>query len=96
MGLKDKLTTTGSPFSVANGGNIATNPLSTKLSTLHASPDGIPGYSLDGTDASIINTQTAQYNDGIPGANLPPPSLLDDVSNHSDNAKHTYWDNKPD
>jgi hypothetical protein len=96
MGLKDKLTTTGSPFSAANGGTIATNPLATKLSALHADPTGISGYSLDGTGAIVINAQTAQYNDGIPGANLPPPALLDDVSNNPDNANHTYWNNKPD
>ncbi len=95
MGLKDKLTTTGSPFSVANGGTISTNPLSTKLSALHADSTGISGYSLDGTGAIVINAQTAQYNDGIPGANLPPPSELDDVLKNPDNATRRYEDRKP-
>ena len=90
MGLKDLLTTTGSPLSVANGGVVATNPLTTNLSTLHADPVGNPGYSLDGTGTSTITTQAALYNDGIPGANLPPPSLLDDVQNNPDNPTHIY------
>jgi len=95
MGLKDKLTTTGSPFSVANGGAISTNPLATKLSTLHADQAGISGYSLDGTGTPLVTSQTAQYNDGVPGANLPPPSILDDVLKNPDNSNHTYWNNKP-
>lgn len=95
MGLQDKLTTTGSPLSAANGGNISTNPLATKLSALHADPIGTPGYSLDGTGAIIINNQTAQYNDGIPGAILPPPALLDDVLTNPNNPAYTYWDHKP-
>ena len=96
MGLKDKLTTTGSPFSAANGGTIATNPLTTKLSALHADTTGLPGYSLDGTGTPLITAQAAQYNDGIVGANLPNPSLLDDVSKNPDNSTHKYFDNKPD
>ena len=95
MGLKTKLTTTGSPFSVANGGAIATNPLATKTSALHANPAGLSGYSLDGTGAIVINNQTAQYNDGIAGANLPTPSELDNVLKNPDNSNHKYWDNKP-
>jgi hypothetical protein len=90
MGLKDKLTTTGSPFSVANGGTIATNPLATKLSALHADPTGTPGYSLDGTGTPTITSQAAQYNDGIPGAILPPPALLDNVQNNPDNPTKIY------
>jgi hypothetical protein len=90
MGLKDKLTTTGSPFSVANGGTIATNPLATKYSALHADKNGIPGYSLDGNGTPTITAQAAQYNDGIAGAILPPPSLLDDVQNNPDNPTKIY------
>jgi hypothetical protein len=90
MGLKDKLTTTGSPFSVANGGVIATNPLTTKLSALHADASGLPGYSIDGTGTPLITAQAAQYNDGIAGVNLPPPSILDDVQNNPDNPTKIY------
>lgn len=96
MGLKNKLVTDGSPFSVANGGAIATNPLSTKLSALHADTTGLPGYSLDGTGTATITAQAAQYNDGVAGVILPPPSELDDIQKNPDNSTHTYWNNKPD
>ena len=76
MGLKDRLTTTGSPFSVANGGAVPTNVLATKLSTLHADPTGLPGYSLDGTNAVLVNGQYNAYLDGV-GNQIPLPSLLD-------------------
>jgi ABC-type metal ion transport system substrate-binding protein len=74
MGLLTKLTTTGSPFSPANGGNISTNPLATKTSTLHS--NGTTGYSLDGADAAVVNTQYASYRDGAPNV-LPQPTTLD-------------------
>ncbi len=90
MGLKNKLTTTGSPFSAANGGTIATNPLATKLSALHADPTGISGYSLDGTGTPQITAQAAQYNDGVAGVILPPPSDLDNVLKNPDNPTKKY------
>jgi len=96
MGLKDRLTTTGSPFSVANGGAVPTNVLATKLSTLHADPTGLPGYSLDGLNASTVSAQAAQYNDGVAGAQLPPPSLLDNtLTNSPMNPNHQYINNLP-
>ena len=75
MGLLDKLTTAGSPYSYGNGTTPSVNPLATQLSTLHA--DGsAPGYSLDGSDFSTTNAAFQQYNDGVNNI-LPQPSQLD-------------------
>ena len=75
MGLLTKLTTTGSPFSIANGLPIAVNPLATNSSTLHA--DGtLPGYSLDGSGTATVNGQYQAYVDGTPNT-LPAPTTLD-------------------
>ena len=75
MGLKDKLQTQGSPYSIANGGTVPVNPLATRQSKLHA--DGnLPGYSLNGANAQTVNTQYQQYVDGTNNI-LPLPSQLD-------------------
>jgi len=69
MGLLDKLTKNGSRYSIANGGKVDINPLSTKTSDLMT-------YSLDGSNASQVNSSYQQYVDGTPNT-LPKPSLLD-------------------
>jgi hypothetical protein len=69
MGLIDKLQNNGSPLSIANGGQVDTNPLATNQSKLHI-------YSLDGTGAQLINSQYQQYVDGVNNP-LPMPSQLD-------------------
>ena len=75
MGLLTKLTTDGSPYSIANGLPIAVNPLATNSSTLHA--DGtLPGYSLDGSGTATVNGQYQAYVDGTPNT-LPAPTTLD-------------------
>lgn len=75
MGLLDKLTTQGSNYSYGNGTTPTVNPGATPQSKLHA--DGnLPGYSLDGSDFSIVNSAFQQYNDGVNNI-LPQPSLLD-------------------
>jgi hypothetical protein len=75
MGLLDKLTTAGSPYSYGDGTTPNTNPGATTLSKLHA--DGnTPGYSLDGSDFSDVNSAFQQYNDGVNNI-LPQPSQLD-------------------
>lgn len=70
MGLLDKLTNQGSPLSIANGGSVATNPLATAQSKMHDS------YSINGTNASLVNSQFQQYVDGVTNV-LPQPSQLD-------------------
>lgn len=69
MGLLDKLTKEGSQYSIANGGKVDINPLSTKTSDLMT-------YSLDGSNASKVNASYQQYVDGTPNT-LPKPSELD-------------------
>jgi hypothetical protein len=76
MGLYDKLTKGGSPFSITgNGSTPSTNPLATKASTMHAEND-TAGYSLSGKNFSLVNSQYQQYVDGVPNL-LPQPSTLD-------------------
>lgn len=75
MGLKDKLTNGGSSLSIANGNTPSTNPGATGQSNLHAQGT-TPGYSLDGSDFSGVNTAFQQYVDGV-GNVLPQPSQLD-------------------
>jgi len=75
MGLLDKLTKMGSIFSANNGGPIAINNLATKQSKLHA--DGsTPGYSINGANASSVNSDYQEYRDGAINS-LPQPSQLD-------------------
>ena len=70
------LLTQGSPYTAApNGQTPSINPLATQQSTLHA--DGAaPGYSLNGSDFSDVNSAYQQYNDGVVNF-LPQPSNLD-------------------
>jgi hypothetical protein len=75
MGLLTKLQTAGSTLSIANGGQVATNPLATQQSKLHADGNA-PGYSVNGANASLVNSQYQQYVDGAPNI-LPQPSQLD-------------------
>jgi hypothetical protein len=76
MGLYDKLTKGGSPFSITgNGSTPSTNPLSTKQSAMHAEGD-VASYSLNGANFSLVNSQYQQYVDGVPNL-LPQPSVLD-------------------
>jgi hypothetical protein len=75
MGLLNKLQTAGSTFSIANGGQVATNPLATQQSKLHVDGNA-PGYSVNGANASLVNSQYQQYVDGAPNI-LPQPSQLD-------------------
>lgn len=75
MGLYDLLTTQGSTLTAYNGTTPPVNPLATQQSKLHA--DGnTPGYSLDGTNAVLVNGQYNAYLDGV-GNQIPLPSLLD-------------------
>lgn len=83
MGLKEKLLNTGSPLSVANGQTPTINPLSLATSKLHT------GYSTTGANASEVNNQYAEYNDGMPNV-LPQPSQLDLASEPT-----KYLDNLP-
>jgi hypothetical protein len=83
MGLLDKLTLQGSTLSIANGGPVAINPLSTPQSELQE-------YSLNGANAQTVNTQYQQYIDGTTNI-LPAPSQLD--LNGTTPAKYT--DNLP-
>jgi hypothetical protein len=75
MGLLDKLTTQGSVLTVYDGATPKINPLATKQSQLHANGNQ-PGYSLDGSAASIVTADYTAYNDGYNNA-LPQPSQLD-------------------
>jgi phosphoribulokinase len=75
MGLLTLLTTAGSPYSYGNGTTPATNIGATTLSKLHADGNQ-PGYSLDGSDFTVVNSAFQQYNDGVNNI-LPQPSQLD-------------------
>lgn len=75
MGLLNKLTTTGTPFSTGNGQTPSTNLGATTLSKLHAD-GGAPGYSLDGSNFSTVNNAYQAYDDGVTNI-LPQPSQLD-------------------
>lgn len=76
MGLFDKLTQGGTPFSITgNGSTPNTNPLATKQSLMHAKGN-LASYSLNGANKLIVNQQYQQYVDGVPNL-LPNPSTLD-------------------
>ena len=75
MGLLDKLTTQGSNLTPYDGATPKINPLTTKQSQLHADGNQ-PGYSLNGSAASIVTAEYTAYNDGYNNA-LPQPSQLD-------------------
>jgi hypothetical protein len=75
MGLLDKLTTTGTPYSYNNGTTPITNPGATTLSKLHVDGNE-PSYSINGSNFTDVNTAFQAYNDGVNNI-LPQPSQLD-------------------
>ena len=75
MGLLNKLTTAGTPYSYNNGTTPTTNPGATSLSKLHVDGNQ-PGYSVDGSNFSNVNAAFQAYNDGVNNI-LPQPSQLD-------------------
>ena len=76
MGLKDKLITGQSTLSKNNGGPNNKLVASTQESNLHGRLNGLPGYSLDGSDFINVNKNYQEYSDGVPNL-LPNPSVLD-------------------
>jgi hypothetical protein len=79
MGLLSKLTTIGegSTLSFSDGSTPLINKLSTKQSPLHYnSYDLEPGYSVNGTDASYVNSLYQGYEDGK-NTPIPEPTTLD-------------------
>ena len=85
MGLLSKLTTIGegSTLSYSDGIDPLINKLSTKESPLHYnSYDLEPGYSVNGTDASYVNSLYQQYEDGKNGHIKEPTTfdLLDPIT----------------
>lgn len=76
MGLLDRLTQGGSPYSITgNGSTPSTNVGATQQSKLHASGEEA-GYSLNGNFAQEVNAAYVSYVDGAPNV-LPQPSQLD-------------------
>jgi hypothetical protein len=76
MGLLDKLTQGGSPYSITgNGQTPSTNVGATQQSKLHASGEEA-GYSLSGNFSQEVNEAYVSYVDGMPNI-LPQPSQLD-------------------
>ena len=75
MGLLTKLTTQGSAYTAYDGTTPPVNPLATQQSKLQADGNA-PGYSLNGTQASLVTNQYNAYDDGV-GNQIPQPSLLD-------------------
>ena len=75
MGLLDMLTTQGSTLTAYDGTTPPVNPLATQQSKLHADGNA-PGYSLNGTQASLVTNQYNLYDDGVSNQ-IPLPSLLD-------------------
>ena len=78
MGLLSKLTIgDGSTLSFSDGETPFTNPLSTKESQLHYNTaEYKPGYSVTGTQFSIVNSSYQEYEDGK-NTPLPLPTQLD-------------------
>ena len=79
MGLLSKLTTIGegSTLSFSDGETPLINKLSTKQSPLHYNSYDIePGYSVNGTDASYVNSLYQEYEDGK-NTPIPEPTTLD-------------------
>jgi hypothetical protein len=76
MGLLDRLTQGGSPYSITgNGQTPSTNVGATQQSKLHASGEEA-GYSLNGNFTQEVNAAYVSYVDGMPNI-LPQPSQLD-------------------
>jgi hypothetical protein len=89
MGLLSKLTIgDGSTLSYSDGSTPLINKLSTKQSPLHYnSYDLEPGYSVNGTDASYVNSLYQGYEDGK-NTPIPEPTtfdLLDPITADPDN-----------
>jgi hypothetical protein len=78
MGLLSKLTIgDGSTLSYSDGSTPLINKLSTKQSPLHYnSYDLEPGYSVNGTDASYVNSLYQGYEDGK-NTPIPEPTTFD-------------------
>jgi hypothetical protein len=86
MGILNQLQNQGSVYAYgANSvsptyGNNAPygpqSPLVTPQSQLHATPNGSPGYSLNGSNGTTVNSYSNIYQDGVLNA-LPSPSTLD-------------------
>ena len=75
MGIKDLLSTKGSNLTAYNGKTPSVNPLATDQSKLHADGNK-PGYSLDGANFNVVNSNYNNYLDGTINS-LPRPSQLD-------------------
>jgi len=75
MGLLNKLQTVGSVYTIYDGNTPPINPLATQQSKLHSN-GSTPGYSLNGSNFSIVNAAYQSYDDGQPNA-LELPSTLD-------------------
>ena len=90
MGLLSKLTTIGegSTLSYSDGSTPLVNPLSTKQSPLHYNTlEDKPGYSVTGTQFSIVNSSYQEYEDGK-NTPIPEPTtfdLLDPITADPDN-----------
>ena len=89
MGLLDLLNNQGSNLTAYDGRTPKVNPLATKQSKLHADGNQ-PGYSLDGSNKTTVNTDFQSYLDGTINQ-LPQPSQLD--LNGTSPSK--YLDNPP-
>jgi hypothetical protein len=77
MGLLDKLTQEGSPYSITgNGSDPSINVGATQQSKLHASGEEA-GYSVNGNFTQEVTTAYASYIDGDSTNGLPMPSELD-------------------
>ena len=76
MSLLNKLTQTGSLYSITgNGSTPAINILATNQSKLHADGSQV-SYSVNGANQSTVNAAYQGYVDGTPNI-LPQPSQLD-------------------
>ena len=77
MGLFDRLTQGGSPYSITgNGSTPLTNVGATQQSKLHASGEEA-GYSLNGNFTQEVNAAYASYYVDGNANNLSQPSQLD-------------------
>ena len=74
MGLLDKLTTAGSPYSYGSGTTPTVNPGATQQSKLHTDGNQ-PGYSINGSGFSTVNAAFQAYNDGVNNILLQPSQL---------------------
>jgi hypothetical protein len=70
MGLLDLLQNQGSTLTAYDGTTPSINPLATPQSQMHT------GYSINGTNANVVNGSYQEYLDGTANF-LPTPSQLD-------------------